>query len=117
MPLRQRMLSSIFLIVIVLAIIGLGTSLIMNPKGLITTLLIGLGIAFLLFLGLQFFLNKRNSNSSDEMKKYNAAVKQSNQKYSKQPVKSADFPVIKKTNRSKRRGHLTVIQGKKSNDK
>lgn len=111
------MLSTVFLVVIVLAIIGLGTNLIINPKGLFTTLLIGIGIAFLIFMALQFFLKKRNGNTSDEMKKYNAAVKQSKQKHTKQPVKQTDFRVIKKTNPAKRRSHLTVIEGKKSNDK
>lgn len=117
---RAKVLSTIFLVVIGLAVIGLVINLVVNPINLLKTLLIGLGIAFLLFLALQFFKNGKNHRSSPEMKKYNAAVKQSKHKNSKQTSEStnrANFRVTKKTTRNKRPSHLRVIEGKKTKDK
>lgn len=117
---RPKILSIVFLVVIALAIVGFGTNLILNPMNLLKTLLIGLGIAVLLFLALRLFQNRGNGNSSDEMKKYKAAVKQSKKIHNKQtvkPSKTNKFRAIKKTKRTKTPSHLRVIQGKKSNNK
>lgn len=119
-PLRPKIPSVVFLVVIAFAVFGLVINLTLNPMNLLKTLLIGLGVALILYLALQFIQNRRNGNSSDEMKKYKAAVKQSRRVHNKQqvkPNKSNNFRIIKKTKQTKKPSHLTVIEGKKSNDK
>ena len=107
-----------------LAIIGFVTMLIKNPGGLIISLLMMIGIAFLIFIVLRAVLNRRGSGAgnSDEMKKYRKAVKRSNQKYNTQPKKIKKRKSTAPSSRplkSKRKSvpYLKVIDGKKSSNK
>lgn len=110
-----------------LAIIGFVTMLIKNPGGLIISLLMMIGIAFLIFIVLRAVLNRRGSGgfgtgNSDEMKKYRKAVKRSNQKYNIQPKKIKKRKSTGPSSRplkSKRKSvpYLKVIDGKKSANK
>src|SRR5699024_10344417 len=76
-----------------LVVVGLGAQLIRNPGQLITSLLILLGITFIMFFVLRAVLNRRQGNDNTESKKYKDAVKQSQKKYGK-PVTNKQ---IKKT--------------------
>src|SRR5699024_8618371 len=107
-----------------LAVIGLISSLVNNPSGFLISILVMVGIAFVVFMIMRAVLNRRGmgSGTSDEMKKYKKAVKQSKMKYSKEkpvPKKRTSSTANKSKIRKKRRSspHLTVIEGKKGNDK
>jgi len=101
-----------------LAVFGFGTMLFKNPSGLFFSLLLTVVIAFVLFKILTYVLNRRNGANSDEMKKYQQAVKQSKQKYQPQQkveIKKKSKPSIKRKKRRKHAPHLRVIDGKKNN--
>src|SRR5699024_1051802 len=101
-----------------LVVVGLGAQLIRNPVQLITSLLILLGITFIMFFVLIAMLNRRQGNDNHEKKKYRDTIKQSQKKYSK-PVKNKQ---IKKNNKKKpnskkrkrkSKSHLKLIKGHK----
>ncbi len=81
-----------------------------------------LGFAVAIFALLYFIVN-RSRGSSDEMKKYKQAVKQSQSKYQQAaPKKPTPAPLAnRKTDRSRkgkrRPTHLRVIEGNKSKTK
>lgn len=62
-------------------------------------------------------MKRRSGGTSDEMKKYRQAVKQSKQKYNTQPEKPKQKSKKGTSGKSRRkrrnRPHLTVIDGKK----
>jgi len=121
-PSLVRRNSPIFMYVIIgIAAIGLFSWLIKEPSRLLITLLVTAVIASIIFLvartlitGESFSQNRNN----DEMRKYRQAVKQSQQKYSKQNVKKSTKPDrFRKQNQKKvrkRPTHLTLIKGRKS---
>src|SRR5690625_7299762 len=80
-----------------LVVVGLGAQLIRNPGQLITSLLILLGITFIMFFVLRAVLNRRQGNDNPESKKYKDAVKQSQKKYEKTVTNKQ----IKKKNKKK----------------
>lgn len=115
---------SIFLSIIVgLAIIGLVSSLVKNPGGFLVSILVMVGFAFVIFMIVRAVMNRRGTGgNSDEMRKYRRAVKQSKKKYNQpeqvqRPRSSRATPLKTKRKRSRRRPHLTVIDGKKSINK
>lgn len=100
-----------------LAVFGFGTMLFKNPSGLFFSLFLTIVIAFVLFKILSYVLNRRNGGTSDEMKKYQQAVKQSKQKYQPQEkanVKKKSKSSLKRKKRRKHAPHLRVIDGKKN---
>lgn len=114
---------SILLSIIVgLAIIGLVSSLVRNPVSFLMSILVMVGIAFVVFLIVRAVMNRRGTGKSDEMRKYRKAVKQSKLKYNqeKQPdKKKQSFAVspVKTKKKRRHRPHLTVIDGKKTTNK
>src|SRR5699024_12235666 len=80
-----------------LVVVGLGAQLIRNPGQLITSLLILLGITFIMFFVLRAVLNRRQGNDNTESKKYRDDVKQSQKKYGKPDTNKQ----IKKNNKKK----------------
>lgn len=102
-----------------LVIVGLATQLIKSPGQFITSILILLGVSFIIFIILRAVLNKRQGPTDPEMKKYKQAVKKSQDKHGKpvtykQVKKSKDKPGLpKKRKRKRRSSHLKVIEGNK----
>src|SRR5690625_6670583 len=87
-----------------LVVVGLGAQLIRNPGQLITSLLILLGITFIMFFVLRAVLNRRQGNDNPESKKYKDAVKQYQKKYEKTVTnKQIKKNNEKKTNYKKRK--------------
>ena len=80
-----------------------------------------IGIGFVVFLIFSAIVNRRSSGkNNNEMKKYRKAAKQSNIKYNKQQPKvrksmRTDSPIRPKKRR-RHVTHLTVIDGKKTNN-
>lgn len=120
---RRNLMSILIAFIAGLAIVGFFTMLIKNPGRLFTTILIMVGVAFLLFFILRAVLNRSGAggNNTAEMKKYRQAVKRSNEKYSPKQKK-----VDKKKESSSRKGanrrrknvpYLKVIDGKKSSNR
>lgn len=105
-----------------LAVIGLISSLVRNPGSFITSIFIAIGVAFVLYWILSSFLNRRSHGTNDEMRKYRKAAKQSRQKYSNKQklsnINQRTRPSTPIRTKKKRRNvpHLTVIEGKKSNN-
>ncbi|AVQ99349.1 hypothetical protein OBCHQ24_10095 [Oceanobacillus iheyensis] len=116
----QRNKISIFIYLIIgLAAIGLVSQLLTNTSGFFTNVFVMIGTG-IVFFGVIYFLFLRKRTTSDDMKKYKQAVKQSKAKYKdNRPVyhtqskgtKSASAPTRKKV--SKRASHLRVIEGSK----
>ncbi|MBO1004284.1 tripartite tricarboxylate transporter TctB family protein [Pseudogracilibacillus auburnensis] len=112
---------SILLYIIVgLAVIGLVSSLINNPGKFLISILVAIGVAFVIFMIFTRILHNRSPGANDEMKKYRRAAKQSNRKYTNQNEhlrKRTTKPASPLKTRKKRRHvpHLTVIEGKKTN--
>src|SRR5699024_2108587 len=93
-----------------LVVVGLGDQLIRIPGQLITSLLILLGITFIMFFVLRDVLNRRQGNDNTESKKYRDAVKQYQKKYGK-PVTNKQ---IKKNNEKKPNSKKRKIKSKKN---
>ena len=115
--------SIIIYFIIGLAVIGLISALIRNPGSLITSILIAIGVAVVLYFVLTTILNRRShGGTSDEMRKYRKAAKQSNQKYNnKQKLarmnqQTRPSTPVKVRKRRRKVPHLTVIEGKKGNN-
>lgn len=110
---------SIFLYaIIVLAGIGLLSQLFTNPVDFLSNILLMLGIGLAIFSVIYFFFFRKR-NTSNDMKKYKTAVKQSKSKYatknynaiSGNAKKKPSNQLKRKTN--KRATHLRVIDGNK----
>lgn len=102
-----------------LVIVGLATQLIKSPGQFITSVLILLGISFIVFLIFRAVLNNRQGLNDPEAKKYKQAVKQSQKKYGKpvtpKSVKKKDKPsqTQRKSKKKRKKNHLKVIKGHK----
>lgn len=110
---HRRSIHPVIWVVIVLAVIGLGSQVINSPQTLITNLLItGLVVAVFYFIFQRF--------RPGENGKYKKAVKQSKRKYNqpaaplKKNVASSKPAPFKKR---KKEHNLTVIEGKKNKKK
>ncbi|WP_079530255.1 SA1362 family protein [Halobacillus hunanensis] len=114
-----------------LAIFYIGFQLVNNPSSFLSSIIMTIGIAVLVF-GAIYFLFLRNrvgavgGKNSNEMKKYKQAVKQSKQKYkSAQPTKpnksklDTRLSVNSRKKKPKRKNapNLRVIEGNKSKGK
>ena len=66
-----------------LVIVGLAVQLIKSPGQFITSMLIFLGITFVVFIVLRSVLQKRQGPTDPDAKKFKEAVKQSQKKYGK----------------------------------
>ncbi len=102
-----------------LVVLGLATQLIKSPGQFITSILILLGITFIMFIVLRAVLNKREGPTNPESKKFKDAVKQSQKKYGK-PVTHKQVkknkekePKSKERKHKRRKNHLKVIEGYK----
>lgn len=105
-------------IIIGLGLFGLASQLISNPGNLLRGLLMTVIIGLLVFSLLYFFIFRRKA-ASNEMKKYQQAVKQSKAKYKNNQNESSIIRNKKSTNRklNRRVSHLRVIDGNKSKEK
>jgi len=105
--------------------VGLVSFLIKNPGSFLVSILVAVGIGFVIFMIFNAILNRRGPGNSDEMKKYKKAVKQSKLKYGNQKPKgrtptraSSRTASPSRPKRRKRHvTHLTVIDGKKTTGK
>ncbi|UOQ47471.1 hypothetical protein MUN88_15575 [Gracilibacillus caseinilyticus] len=124
---NRKIGSSLVYVLIGLAVVGFATALINDTVGLLSSLLISLLIGAAIFGLVYFFLMRKRS--TDELKKYRKAVKQSKQRYKTQQsnfktkssalkpnfsTKKAIRP-LKSSNRSAT--HLRVIEGNKQKNK
>ncbi|WP_117169248.1 SA1362 family protein [Paraliobacillus sediminis] len=108
-----------------IAIIGLGSKLLTNPTGFIMNILIIAGVGALIYGAIYFFILRKRT--TDDLKKYKKAVKQSKNRYKNPQTKKASTansikrnqPVLKKKKYTKKTDapHLRVIDGKKQKRK
>jgi len=111
--------SILVFILIGLALLGLFTQLTGNTLRFFLNILIMVGVGATIFAVIYFVFIK-NQESSNEMKKYKKAVKQSKAKYSQTTnyknsnKKSSD---LHKKKRTRRAPHLRVIDGNKEKRK
>ena len=118
---KRNKIALLVYVIIAFAAIGLVSQLFGNTKNFLTSIVVMLGIAAAIF-ALFYFVLQRRRGSSDEMKKYKQAVKQSKMKY-KPTEKSAVQPKVKQNSGNaprkskKRASHLRVIEGNKPKDK
>lgn len=112
----------VFIYVIIgLAFFGLAVQLFTNPTNLLSSALIIIGSATLIYTVVYFlFLRKR---TTDDLKKYRKAVKQSKKRYgfqnnymNKSTKTKKTTPILsrKKRQTDKSTSHLRVIDGKKT---
>ncbi|GGF08226.1 hypothetical protein GCM10010954_03330 [Halobacillus andaensis] len=114
---------------IALAIFYVGVQLFTNTSSFLSSIVMMIGIAVLIYGAIYFFFIRQRIGSggnSNEMKKYKQAVKQSKQKYkAPKPVKSTktntsttkSTSLQKKKAKRKQPSHLRVIEGNKNNKK
>lgn len=108
--------SFVVYIIIGLAIFGLISQLIGNPMNFFKEIIFMIGMAVIVF-AVFYFIFFRKRSSSNEMKKYKQAVKQSKRKYKQNKnIKTnhkSKRPSVQKTRKkiSKRPTHLRVIDG------
>lgn len=109
--------SAFVLVILILAGIGLLSQLFTNTANFFTNILIMLGFGVAVFaIFYVFFLRKKTS--SNDMKKYKSAVKQSKSKYAPKSNSGISSntkrkPVQMKKKINKRAPHLRVIDGNK----
>lgn len=119
---KRKKTAYLFYIIIALAVFGVITQLFGNTRNFLMGIVTMLGFAVAIFALLYFVVN-RPRGSSDEMKKYKQAVKQSRSKYQQAtPKKPTTVPFANqktvRTRKGKRRpSHLRVIEGNKSKTK
>lgn len=108
-------------LIIGLAAVGLVSQLFTNTAGFLSSIFVMMAIGLVIF-ALIYFIFLKNRGTSNEMKKYKQAVKQSKTKYTKNSspqVKSAmqPKPLQMKRKTHRRTSHLRVIDGSKSKRK
>lgn len=129
----RNWMTPIMYTLIAFAAFYVGFQLFTNPSNFLTSIVIMIGFAVLVY-GAIYFLFLRNrgfgggNGNGNEMKKYKQAVKQSKQKY-KQPtptIKKSSMakaatakpsPIGKKSKKRTNPSHLRVIEGYKNKDK
>ncbi|MGP4074380.1 SA1362 family protein [Halobacillus sp. K22] len=126
----RNWMTPIIYTLVALAVFFVGYQLLTDTSSFLSSIAMMIGIAAVVYGAIYFFFLRNRGisggRSSNEMKKYKQAVKQSKQKY-KQPA-----PVVKKSQaartvkpttihkKNKRRGsgpQLRVIEGNKNKDK
>lgn len=123
---KRNKIAILVYLIIGLAIIGLFSQLIGNTKNFLINILMMIGIAVIIF-AVFYYLFFRKRGTSDEMKKYKQAVKQSKQKYKSNPSpkKTTENSKVNRNSKNlavnrkgkKRATHLRVIEGNKSKGK
>lgn len=116
----RNKISILLYIIVGLAGIGLVSSLINNPMRFLISILIGVAVAYVIYLIITRLVLNRNTSSNDHMKKYRKAAKQSNQKYNNhyKKVENNSFrksAAIKVRKKRRHAPHLRVIEGNKTN--
>ncbi|MEH7458567.1 hypothetical protein CON65_04545 [Bacillus pseudomycoides] len=120
---------AIFVLIIGLAIFGLVSSAITDPKGMLQNIGIMLLVVGIFYLLYKMFTN--SSGSANSQNSYKRAAKQSNRKYGKQNVAPLSNSFLKRNasddkgkkgnptslKRKRKQSHLTVIEGKKNKKK
>src|SRR5699024_474371 len=104
--------------------IGLVSSLVKNPGSFLVSILIAVGVGFIIFMIFCSIVNNRSSGNSNEMKKYKKAAIQTTLTFKLQhsiakSIICAASP-IKTIIKRRSVAHLTVFDGKKnkiSNDR
>ncbi|WP_240794165.1 SA1362 family protein [Bacillus sp. BHET2] len=101
---------------ILLAMIGLGTSLLGNPLGLAKRLLVTAAVIGIIYFAYRRWFSGRRTENSNEQRAFLKAAKQSKKRHKKQsPSKTRVSNVSKKrATRKKSNAKLTVIEGKKN---
>ena len=118
----RNKLAVLVYIIIGLAVVGIVTQLFTNTASFITNLFLMIGIGAAIFAAI-YFIFLKNRASSNEMKKYKQAVKQSKAKYKQQsnpnvkPSVKKQVQPLKNKKSAKRATHLRVIEGNKSKSK
>jgi uncharacterized membrane protein YuzA (DUF378 family) len=118
---KRKKSTYLFYGIMILAGFGLLTQLFGNTRNFLTSILMMLGVAVVFFALFYFFIN-RSRGSSDEMKKYKQAVKQSKSKYEQStpgkrtPIPSKQNAFVKRKGK-RRPTHLRVIEGNKNKPK
>ncbi|WP_173916173.1 SA1362 family protein [Halobacillus sp. Marseille-Q1614] len=124
----RNWMTSLIYSLIALAIFYVGIQLFTNTSSFLSSIIMMIGIAVLIYGALYFFILRHRTGgggggSRNEMKKYKQAVKQSKQKYKSptvKPKKTQPSPVKpslmqKKKQRRRSAAHLRVIEGQKNN--
>lgn len=121
---KRNMITAVFTLIIIFAILGFITQLFGNTRNFLIGLFTMVGFAVVIFALLYLLVNRtRGSGSSNEMRKYKQAVKQSKSKYQQTTPKKPTQTTTKKQNNvigrknRKRPTHLRVIDGNKSKGK
>ncbi|ASN05271.1 SA1362 family protein [Virgibacillus necropolis] len=109
--------SAFLYIILGLAAIGLLTQLFTNTVDFLTNIMVMLGIGLAIFAVIYVFFFRKRASSND-MKKYKSAVKQSKSKYAPKNFTISDSAKRKQSSQikrktSKRATHLRVIDGNK----
>ncbi|WP_431798964.1 SA1362 family protein [Halobacillus andaensis] len=114
---------------IALAVFYVGVQLFTNTSSFLSSIVMMIGIAVLIYGAIYFFFLRNRIGSGanrNEMRKYKQAVKQSKQKHkAPKPVKAAktnaaaskSTSLQKKKSKRKQPSHLRVIEGNKNNKK
>lgn len=118
---KRNKTAYLFYGLILLALFGLVSQLFGDTRNFIMGIFMMLGFGVAVFAVFYFLVN-RSRGSSDEMKKYKQAVKQSKSKYQQSTSRDTTRPSAKQKFQSKQKGkrrptHLRVIEGNKPKDK
>lgn len=118
---KKQQINPIIVIIILLAIIGIGINFTDFLQEIMTTLII-VGI---IYFGYKWYVRSNKSNRSNDRQAYSKAAKQSRKKYAskstidltqKKSNSQHNFS-SKKKRKTSSTSHLTVIQGEKGNKK
>ncbi|MFD1018718.1 SA1362 family protein [Thalassobacillus hwangdonensis] len=122
----RSLMTPVIYVLIGLAIVGVALGLINDTMGFLMNILIMIGIAAVFYFIITHFVLKNRGGSSNEMKKYKQAVKQSKAKYKststepKRMAKPSFQPATlsgKKRKKAAQATHLRVIEGHKNKKK
>lgn len=115
---KKRRFSWIAYVIIGLSLLGIISQLITNPISLFTNIIFVIGLSLIVFAIFYFLFFRNRYHTSDEMKKYKRAVKQSKEKYQTNnrfpTTKKQSTRVSQERRKRNRPTHLRVIHGKKS---
>src|SRR5699024_853044 len=113
--------SILLMFIVGLAVGGVLYSLVNDPIKFLSSILLMIGVAAILFFIVRAVLNRGNMGTSDEADKYKKAVKQAQQKYKQEKSgvnkSAATTKKIKPKKKRRNASHLTVIEGKKDKKK
>ncbi len=101
---------------ILLAMIGLGTSLFGNPLGLAKQLLVSAAVIGIIYFIYRRWFSGRRTGNSNEQRAFVKAAKQSKKRHKKKSTSKPQVSNVskKRSIRKKSNAKLTVIEGKKN---